>query len=346
MTFGTDTMRYNHSITSDLNSQHPDWRTTRSSSFTGFSDRYNYEPIEELYKQEWPDLSSNRIISNKVRVENNVITGALYIDQRVESSAYDTYPMDNAKVGIYFSPTNEVDQDIAEFMGGVRVDDYIGSYSNIYKNNYQELEDLRHKYFRQYLGRYNTIDYFRLLNYFNTSIFKQIKEILPGRSKALTGLVVEPHILNRSKVSLLNRRPSAENTTKEVEIDTQDEISFEGENNLYEPYLNLQKTARSQYYWHDIIYINGVPVRVGNDSTFQQAIQTIYENPRSDTKYWDFLSQGVKNHRYIGCKLTSTGFNISSPDTPDGSPVIEFTETSELIMRTQNPNNSGNLIVE
>jgi hypothetical protein len=138
----------------------------------------------------------------------------------------------------------------------------------------------------------------------------------------------------------------AENQYKEVGIDTQEDFIPDGQFNLYEPNLSYERTGSSQYYWYDLIYVNGTPVRVENDSALQQALQTIYEDPRSDVTYWDNLSQGIKNHRYIGCKISSTGFNVNSPDTPDGSPVLEFTETSELIMRTQNPNDMGNLIVQ
>lgn len=39
----------------------------------------------------------------------------------------------------------------------------------------------------------------RLLKFFDNSLFKQIKDFLPARTVAATGLIVEPHILNRSK---------------------------------------------------------------------------------------------------------------------------------------------------
>jgi len=343
---GTDTMKYNHSVTTTLDSQHPNYYNTQTATFTGFSDKYNYLPNEETYNQEWPDTSANRRISNKVRVEDNYITGSLKLDGRVETSAFDTYPLDNPKVGVYLSPTNEVDQDIAEYMGGFRVDDYIGSYENIYRNDYPELRTLRENYFRHYSGRYNTTDYFRLLNYFNTSIFKQIKEILPARAKALTGVVIEPHILNRNKVSILINRPTAENTTKETEINTYNYVSLESENMEYDLNLDVQKTGSSRYYWHDIIFVDGTPSRVENDSVLQEALQKIYEDPRSDISHRDNLSAGVKNHRYNGCKIQSANFNVDSPDTPDGSPVISFTITSDTMMRTQPPGETGNLDVK
>ena len=44
----------------------------------------------------------------------------------------------------------------------------------------------------------------------------------------------------------------------------------------------------------------------------------------------DFIGTGAENSFYNGSKMTSRGFNIESPDTIDGGPVVET--------RTANPN--------
>ncbi len=44
----------------------------------------------------------------------------------------------------------------------------------------------------------------------------------------------------------------------------------------------------------------------------------------------DYIPTGIANHRFIGAKLTSPGFNINSTQTVDGGPVVEW--------RTTNPN--------
>ena len=41
----------------------------------------------------------------------------------------------------------------------------------------------------------------RLLKFFDNSLFKQIRDFLPAKNVAATGLIVEPHILNRSKIN-------------------------------------------------------------------------------------------------------------------------------------------------
>ena len=38
----------------------------------------------------------------------------------------------------------------------------------------------------------------------------------------------------------------------------------------------------------------------------------------------DFLPTGINNQKYAGSKMTSADFNVDSPDTIDGKPVVEF----------------------
>ena len=44
--------------------------------------------------------------------------------------------------------------------------------------------------------------------------------------------------------------------------------------------------------------------------------------------------------------MVSTEWNIPSSDTIDGGAVVEYTETANYILKTQRPNESGNLTVQ
>jgi len=61
----------------------------------------------------------------------------------------------------------------------------------------------------------------------------------------------------------------------------------------------------------------------------------------SDTRN---LSLGIKNHRYNGCKLTSTAFNVRSTQTVDGKPVVEFFIVNPNQLQVQPPGNNGNFL--
>jgi hypothetical protein len=161
----------------------------------------------EHFSTEWPDVSANRIISNKIRIEeNNAFSGnTLDLKRRSEISANDLYPTDTTKIGVYLSPTNEINEDIANQFGGFRIDDYIGDEEDYYTDEYVDLIALRNEYFKKYNGRFKIADYVKLLKYYDSSLFNQIKKMVPARSRLLTGLVIEPSILERPKIKTISK---------------------------------------------------------------------------------------------------------------------------------------------
>jgi len=51
-----------------------------------------------------------------------------------------------------------------------------------------------------YANVYNAFDFVRLIKFFDNSIFRIIKDFVPARSNVDTGIVIKPHILDRSKI--------------------------------------------------------------------------------------------------------------------------------------------------
>lgn len=178
-------------------------------------------PYELIYTAQYPDISTNRNISNKIRIEtNNSFDGnVLDLNKRTEQSSYDSYPIDSPKIGVYFSPTNEINDDIANQMGGFSIDNYIGDYSDNYNSEYKDLNGINNDYFKKYNKKYNFNEYLNLLKFYDYSLFNQIKRMIPARSKGLIGHVIEPHILNRSKIKLYDK-PSSEDLSLETILTT------------------------------------------------------------------------------------------------------------------------------
>ena len=56
----------------------------------------------------------------------------------------------------------------------------------------------------------NVYDYLRLINYFDNSIFKAIKNYVPARTSVSTGIVIKQHLLERNRV----RPPQLSEVTK------------------------------------------------------------------------------------------------------------------------------------
>lgn len=194
----------------------------------------SFQEVVEMQSIAWPDASSNRQISNKIRVENNnAFNGnALDLKRRTELGAFDLYPTDSPKIGVYMSPTNEINEDIAQQMGGFRIDDFIGDEEDYYTDEYKDLISLRNQYFKKYTGRPNFEQYIRLLKFYDYSLFNQIKNMIPARSKGLIGLVIEPHILERPKFKLM-KKPICEDVDLYTKIDAHHYVILNGSNPVY-----------------------------------------------------------------------------------------------------------------
>jgi hypothetical protein len=82
------------------------------------------------------------------------------------------------------------------------IDDYIGDPGNLYLDNYSGLERIATTTLSGSLGAsgsYDLRDYVRLIKFYDNTIFKMVKDFLPARVVADTGIIIKPNLLNRSK---------------------------------------------------------------------------------------------------------------------------------------------------
>lgn len=225
ISLGADNNKVNFLATTRSISQHPDQSResflgiTLANSTASYSNGFSsslwpgygtgaqftssYYPNVEIHSLEWPDLGGNRSVSNKIRIDDGVLLtdeDQLFRNNSIQRSLSDNQPIDSPRLGIYLSPTNEVNQDIAEQFGGISIDDYIGDPSQLASNNYPDLEKLYREYSKKYTRRNNTQTYIRLIKHFDSALFQMIKKFVPYRANTQVGLVVEPHLLSRSKV--------------------------------------------------------------------------------------------------------------------------------------------------
>ena len=230
---------------------------------------YQFESIDRSVVLEIPDGGSSRYSTNKVRFESQELIGSLSSKHRSTKKAFDQSPTDSNRVGLFFSPTKELNIDIAKSLGGLNLDNYIGDPSDRYKDNYNRLDTLRKYYFERFDGR-DIYAYINLIKLYEKSMFEDIKKMLPARVKATTGLLIEPHFLERSKHK--HRKPTgeanlfeaeidnrndlivtSENIQKEVTLDTQSEYILSGENNQKESIIdaNLGENLTGTNYQYD-----------------------------------------------------------------------------------------------
>ncbi len=207
-----------------------------ASGFTSISSYpYQFEAIDRTVVLEIPDAGSTRYSTNKVRFESQTLISDLSSKSRATKKSFDQSPTDSNRVGLFFSPTKELNIDIAKSFGGINLDNYIGDPSDDYKSTYSKLDSLRNYYFKRFDGR-DIYAYINLIKLYEKSMFEDIKKMLPARVKATTGLLIEPHILERSKIE--QKKPTGDEYQKEVSIHLEDTTIVDSTNNQYETLVN------------------------------------------------------------------------------------------------------------
>jgi len=214
---------------------------------SSLSHPYNFEPLERTISLEIPNVGSSRYSTNKIRFESqtdifgNDVSGGinLSVKSRATKKSFDNSPIDTNRVGLFFSPTKELNIDIAKSFGGISLDDYIGNPADEYKENYKSLDILRNYYFQRFDGR-DIYQYINLIKSYEESLFKDIKKMLPARVKATAGLLIEPHILERSKIK--QSKPTGSNYQQESLINTKQHILTTAETNQYVTTINTDES--------------------------------------------------------------------------------------------------------
>ena len=162
-----------------------------------------WEEVIETHHLPTPDTVGASMTSEKVRIDEGTINSdnILMVDKKAETSTLDRQPLEYEDLGIYFSPTSEINEDIIYTLGSFRLDDYIGNplpsaqSASIYEN----LKDIQSIYNKKLRGRYNYWDYIKLIQEFDHTLFKIIENFVPFKANTKTGLLIEPTYLERAK---------------------------------------------------------------------------------------------------------------------------------------------------
>ena len=326
LSLGSDsqkTIDTSYPATSSFNSQHPDQtKPLPSSSFYNFTSSAYLAVVEEN-SLEWPDLGANRSVGSKVRIDSTVLSGnQLYTDSKAERPLTDSYPPDSPRLGVYLSPSNEINQNIAEQFGGISIDDYIGDPTYLELDHYPALAQLQRDYSKKYANPNKPNQYARLLEKYNAALFQLIKRFVPYRANTQVGLVVEPLLIERSKFAIKQPVSSDLLYTGSIDLvnpfppsgEVEDPTNSPLENYVQEAtiggdesdYLTLEGEAQQ------IVPINteGIEVysfvnRIGNGSEFfEEADGTI--DLGVNAAGWNARYQGSK---YVYMTYASSGSN-------------------------------------
>ena len=196
---------FNVESTSSIKSMHPDqlksnfYSSSKSVYFNGLT-RDQFESMVEVYNMEVATIGNNTPFTEKVRIDSASLQGALLKDESSVITAFDRFSIDSNKLMVAFSPQHVINEDIYEAIGNTQLDDYLGEYSNTKKDEYPSLKKFAREYWKKYTTRNDFTAYLRLVSIFDFSVFDQIRQTLPLRTNDILGVVVEPNILERSRV--------------------------------------------------------------------------------------------------------------------------------------------------
>jgi hypothetical protein len=347
---------------------------------------------------------------NKVRIESSELSSnRLDLLKRIEVSQYDAAPLDSNKLGVYFSPQTMINEDIIAQLGFTELDSYIGDPSIDGRDSYPLLEKQARLYWKKYYDKNDINSYIRMFTMFDMSFFKQLDQLLPARAEKVTGLLIQPNLLERNRHTFLPDfyidsiteqmvitdippqsqglsipnipapLPAAPRT-----IDSQPAVSsitalpatptsVSSVNTTLNSFLtasNAQKYDGTTYVRYNLYkqpgftdsYIeiptapwlnpNGVtdPITETTNHELLQTITTfvsggIEYSTTASAKINSIISTGLQNSFYNGSKMTSADFNINSPDTYLGRPVVTITDTRDSWVPV-NPNITASPNVE
>ena len=213
---GTDVKAKDYSLAANqiISSSHPnqnvlDWQSPVGDAWNSYasasnfptpagSDSFNRE-VEQYYIKT-PSIGGNTSYSNKIRLESDTLSGPLSPSRRNTVAAYDRAPIDNSTLGLFYSMADQINADIYNHAGFFEIDDYIGDPSQIQAYNYPELVQFANYYWKKYSDRNDINAFIKIFSVFDFALFNQIKQTLPARVNTRMGLIVEPNVLERSKV--------------------------------------------------------------------------------------------------------------------------------------------------
>jgi hypothetical protein len=209
---------------------------------------YHYKSYDRIVTANVP--STGLSVANKVRLEEiydkngNSVSGGLVLSHKVRMTqkAFDRAPVDSNRIGVFLSPTKELNMDILKAFGDFNVDNYIGDYSDEYRDEYSSLGDVRNYYFQR-LNRSLT-EYVNLVRYINKTLFEVLKSVSPARAKISKGLLIEPHYLERSKTRW--DKPVSLRNDFETEYQLGDNINIQSSNIGLN--MNLTSSVDNQIY--------------------------------------------------------------------------------------------------
>ena len=247
---------------------------------------YQFEIVEIPQTIIVSEYGPNKLKNNKIRKIEQELTAFPSPVQSVAKNINEMSPDSNI-LGVYISPFKVKDDDITNFYGDLDLMDYIGDPGNIFESQYKSLNTLRENYYK-FDGEKVLYQEFLTIykNYIDNSIFDTIKNIVPARTKFISGILIEPSLLERPRIPI---KP----------VYKEEIISLNGSVNLYDTMTTqifpvdsynviINSSEQTSSYVKSYNVNNGYISSDGNEYYFNQYIQQdglFYDNIQKSSCY-------------------------------------------------------------
>jgi hypothetical protein len=208
-TLGNNLYVYPHYYVKTLASTHPNQKSnifstagiSQVATFNYFPDAKNYVTNTEQYVANSPNSVYANPVNQKIRIIDNYITGSVLSPfLRLEDDSLYNFTKDTHITDVSFSPQNEINKDIiAQYGNTFDIDQLIGDPRDSSKKEYPNLITLNSEYYSKFVSKYNLKDYIRVVQFYDNSLFKMIRDFAPSRDIINTGLTIKSPILERPK---------------------------------------------------------------------------------------------------------------------------------------------------
>lgn len=160
---------------------------------------YNYLDVPGIQ-----EISNTRILTGSVaQISSSLLSP-------YATSQYYSNDLENTSITVQagFSPADSINASITSSgyvtsstqPGYFNIMQLIGDPMLQYSSSYTPLVNVANTYFNaEYTSRYNVWDFIRVIKFFNNSLFKMMRDWVPARSSADTGIVIKSHMLERNK---------------------------------------------------------------------------------------------------------------------------------------------------
>jgi hypothetical protein len=163
---------------------------------------YPYQFTDISYNQTYTITSygPNKFKNQKVKKTNLELVARLDPNDRSTYSLNQFIAPDSNQIGLFADPNSYKNKDIFRYLGDFGVMNLVAEPSQMFAEKYRSLKNIRDTYNESGNKRTYYNEMFTLYKfYFDKSVFETVKQLIPSRNTILTGILIEPTVLERPK---------------------------------------------------------------------------------------------------------------------------------------------------